>query len=454
MMKVREAEFQFEVEFSEDGNCQGAGPKRRLFAGQTVSRLLRGVGALIIVVSAASFLFKHWTPGSDLQRYLFLLGFTVILSVGGLFCGLTLKESKGARTLLGLTLAVTPINFAVMAAFLYSQFSWDGPFSRLPDYATWVANSPLMAVVATVCGVALLVPLGHFSFMALGRKYARLLSITFLLGNGTLLLPTRQPGVIAAVFLILVIWLVSAEMRWFGKGMTLRTADGALARGILWIPALIVVGRSCYFYAPSQLFGSVVLVGGGLLSFLLLPQFTMREKWQKACQGCGAVLAGLAWINAAEVGLHGSLIGYRYEILAMFLPLAGVLWFLGKYAIGSGDGYRRLAALIAVAAGVINLVAYPGFTMAVLCLLLAVGVVVAGYLLEQKVVFGGGVLGCLVAIAYQFKMLFSHFSLGGWSSLMVVGVLIIVSASVMERHGRVMKETLMRGHKEFKRWGH
>ncbi len=452
-MKNREDEFMFEVEVPdpEESSSVATGSKKWL-NGQSILRLLRSVGALIIVVSAATFLFKHWTPGSDLQRYLFLLGFTAILSAGGLFCGLYLKESKGARTLLGLTLAVTPINFAVMSALLYSRFSWDGPFTQLPEYATWVASSTTMAMAATVGGVALLAPLAHFSFMALARKHAKPFSVIFLITNGVLLLPTRQPNTIALVFLALVICLVVSEVRYFSKEMTLRTPDGFLGRGLLWVPALIVAGRSCYFYAPSQLFGSVVLAGLAFLSFLMLPQLTTKQRWQTVFQGSGATLAGIAWLNTAEVFFHGSFVSYRYEILVALLPLAGLLLLLAKYAVGSGNNYRRIAALIAVGGGIINLIAYPGFVMGLTCLVLAVITIVVGYVLEQKIIFASGILGCLVSIGYQFSLLFSHFSLGSWSSLMVVGVLIIVSASVMERAGGLLKGKLTARYGQFKRW--
>ncbi len=452
-MRNREDEFMFEVEVPdpEESSSVATGSKKWL-NGQSILRLLRSVGALIIVVSAATFLFKHWTPGSDLQRYLFLLGFTAILSAGGLFCGLYLKESKGARTLLGLTLAVTPINFAVMSALLYSRFSWDGPFTQLPEYATWVASSTTMAMAATVGGVALLAPLAHFSFMALARKHAKPFSVIFLITNGVLLLPTRQPNTIALVFLALVICLVVSEVRYFSKEMTLRTPDGFLGRGLLWVPALIVAGRSCYFYAPSQLFGSVVLAGLAFLSFLMLPQLTTKQRWQTVFQGSGATLAGIAWLNTAEVFFHGSFVSYRYEILVALLPLAGLLLLLAKYAVGSGNNYRRIAALIAVGGGIINLIAYPGFVMGLTCLVLAVITIVVGYVLEQKIIFASGILGCLVSIGYQFSLLFSHFSLGSWSSLMVVGVLIIVSASVMERAGGLLKGKLTARYGQFKRW--
>ena len=105
-------------------------------------RLLRLLGAGIVFACAAIFLFQRWGVGNDIQRYLYLLGFTALLTAGGFFCGLKLKESKGARTLLGLTLMVTPVNFAVLGGLLYSQFAM-GTFSpNMPTFATWLAPTP------------------------------------------------------------------------------------------------------------------------------------------------------------------------------------------------------------------------------------------------------------------------------------------------------------------------
>ena len=449
-MKYEETEFAHETEQS---NRENQPVKRVPFPNrQVLSQLLRGAGALIIIISAATFLFKHWTPGSDLQRYLFLLGFTGILSIGGLFCGLSLKESKGARTLLGLTLTVTPINFAVMGALLYSQFSWDGALTRLPGYATWIASSPGMALLAAVGGLAVLVPLGHFSFMALGHKRAKLFTGAFMLSNATLLLPTRQPNIVAVVFLLLVAVLTFSEVRTLGRETTLKTFEGYLSRAILWLPAAILIGRGCYFYTPSQLFVSVILFALATLSFILLPQLTDRERWQQGFQAAGALIAGVAWFNTANVIIRSPYISSRHEILVAALPLAGLLCLLSKYSQGTGDRYRRFAAIIAVFGVSLNLLAHTNFAAAMICLLISATVVFFGYLLEQKIIFVSGALGSLLAVGYQFKAAFHHFSLASWSSLMVIGVLIIISASVIERYHDRLRERMEQARYQFKQW--
>jgi len=450
MMKYKEPDFIFETEKPAAQREHKEAVERSI--SQNLSQVMRGAGALIIIVSAATFLFKHWTPGSDLQRYLFLLGFTSILSAGGLICGLTLKESKGARTLLGLTLAVTPINFAVMGALLYSKFSWDGALSHLPNYATWVASSSMMALLATIGGVTILAPLGHFSFMTLGHKQAKLFTGAFLISNMTLLLPTRQPNVIAVLFMLLVALLTFMEVRTFSRKPSLRTFDGYLSRALVWVPVVILIGRGCYFYTPSQLFVSVILFGLAALSFILLPQLTSCEGLQKGLQICGTMIASAAWINTAEVLFHSPYVSSRHEILIWTLPLAGLLCILAKNSVGTGNSYRNFAAIIAVFGAGLNLLAHSNFGATIICLMISSAVVVFGYLLEQKTIFVSGSIGVLMAIGYQFKVAFHHFSLTNWSSLMVIGVLIIIFASIIERYNGKLRERFEHARCQFKHW--
>ena len=108
-------------------------------------KMLRALGAIIITACASIFLFQKWGLGNDIQRYFFLLGFTIVLTAGGFFCGLKLNESKGARTLLSLTIAIAPVNFVVLGGLLYSQFAIGGGLHFLPSFATWVAVSAPIA---------------------------------------------------------------------------------------------------------------------------------------------------------------------------------------------------------------------------------------------------------------------------------------------------------------------
>ncbi|SHJ37347.1 hypothetical protein SAMN02745165_02226 [Malonomonas rubra DSM 5091] len=424
----------------------------RLTDTKTISRILRSLGAIIIVASASTFLFQHWTPGSDLQRFLLLLGFTAILSLGGLFCGLRLQESKGARTLLGLTLAVTPINFSIMGALLFSQFSWDGSFAQLPGYATWVASSPGMALLMALGGIAVLAPLGHFSFMTLGHNRAKLLSVTFLISNLTLLLPTRQPNAIAAVFMLLIAALTFNEISAFRKETSLRTFEGILSRTALWIPAAILIGRGCYFYTPNQLFVSAILIAVAALFFVILPQFTGRASWQRASQIFGAIVASVAWLNLAELLDRSWRIGSDWELLLAIMPISGILYLLSRFSLCSGRNYRRAAAIVAILGGSANLLFHSGLQAALFCLLISISVLVYGYLCEQKIIFFSGALGTLFGLGYQVKAALHHFSLAGWSSLMVIGVAIIISASFLERNGGRLRARVQHVRTRLNQW--
>lgn len=409
---------------------------------KTISQILRAIGALIIVASASTFLFQHWTPGNDLQRYLLLLGATGILSLGGLFCGLRLQESKGARTLLGLTLAVTPINFAIMGALLFSQFSWDEAFAKLPNYATWVATSPAMAVLATIGGLIVLGPLCHFSFMTLGHKQAKLFSTMFVLSNLTLLLPTRQPNLAAVVFVLLSAALTCCEVRIFSRETMLNTFEGRLSRGILWVPALILVGRTCYIYTPSQLFISAIFTTLALINIAFLPQLTDRKTWQSALQVSGTVLAGLAWLNLADVLTHTWPIDLQWTIPFYILPLAALLVPISRCAIGNGGNYRRAAAMIAILCAAANLLIYPSLPTSFFCLLISIGVLIYGYLAEQKIPFFSGAAGAVLGLGYHIKTAFNYYSLTGWGSLIILGVAIIIAASLLERNNSRLREKL------------
>ena len=417
-----------------------------------LSRILRSIGAIIIVVSASTFLFQHWTPGSDLQRFLLLLGFTSVLSLSGLFCGLRLKESKGARTLLGLTLAVTPINFAIMGALLYSQFSWDGTFSQLPGYATWIAANPSAALLAAAGGITVLAPLVHFSFMSLAHNRAKLLSTTFVISNLCLLLPTRQPNFIAGIFILLIAHLSFNEVRHLSSETILSSFEGRLSRGMLWVPALILVGRASYFYTPSQLFISAILTSLALLSFVFLPQLTNKHSWQNFLQICGAVLASSAWINLAELLGRSWHLSDRWAISFLTLPISGLLILLSRYAVGNGNNYHRTAAIIAILGAAFNLLIFANLTSALHCLLISTAVLCYGFLTERRALFVSGVAGTLLGLGYQFKAAIDHFSLTGWGSLMVIGVLIIVSASLLERNSGRLRERVQQLRTNLQRW--
>ncbi len=397
-------------------------------------KLLRIIGAGIIFSCASIFLFQRWGGGNDIQRYLLLLAFTTALTAGGFFCGLKLKESKGARTLLGLTLAVTPVNFAVLGGLVYSQFAIGGVNASMPTFATWMAPSPGAAIAIAAAGSLALAPLCYISFLTMGRNRARSLTVCYFLSNLTLLVPTRQPDPVGILMIISVIGVLFCERHCFRNETSLKTTEGRFARAMPWVPALLLIGRTGYFYYPSELFTGCIFAATALFGFTILPTITEQVHIKKTMQVISSGFAIASWICFANVIFKAMSLNNHWTIPLCTLPSAALLLTLSFFAVGDGAGYRRSGAIIALAGVSANLCFFPGLLASFICLLTAVLVLVYGYIVEQKAIFFSGIVGVAVGLGYHLKYALSFYSLTNWSSLAITGIAIIILASVIERN--------------------
>ena len=166
--------------------------------GQTtaLTKLLRGAGAMLLLSSAATFLLQRWNAGDDIWRYSLLLVQTVVLELSAILCAARIRESRGARTLFALSLAMLPAHFGVLGGLVYSRFSWDHAATELPIHVRWVAPSPESALMTLGVALVLLAPMAYFSLLSLVRAEARrLLGLLFAL-NALLLVPVRNPSIV------------------------------------------------------------------------------------------------------------------------------------------------------------------------------------------------------------------------------------------------------------------
>ncbi len=176
-----------------------------MFDADALTRALRLAGAVLVVASASTLMLQHWQAGNDLMRYAMLVGQSLLLTAAAYFVGLMIREGRSARTFLALVLATIPVSFTVLGALVYSQFAVE-PLRSLPHYASWIAPSPFSALLAVVATFAVLAPLSAVSFVALARKEARLLTLSFCAANALLLLPVREPLVMVARARIALLW--------------------------------------------------------------------------------------------------------------------------------------------------------------------------------------------------------------------------------------------------------
>src|SRR6187431_2576226 len=233
------------------------------------ARALRIAGAVLVVAAASTFMLQNWQVGNDLGRYAMLVGQSLLLTVAAYFVGLSVREGRSARTFLALVLATIPVSFAVLGGLVYSRFHLD-ELAPLPHYASWIAPSRGSALLAVLGTLSLLVPLSLVSFTALARKQAKALTLAFCAANLLVLVPVRQPEVVAALAGVALLGLLHLELTRFAAAAQLDTLEGKLARVMPFAPPLIMLGRVFHLYHGGPAFvGGVLLIAAAGLWLLL-----------------------------------------------------------------------------------------------------------------------------------------------------------------------------------------
>lgn len=400
------------------------------------SRVLRGAGAAALLAALSTFLWQHWQIGSDLMRAGALLAHTVGLTLAGLFCGLGARDDKAARSFLGLAGATLPILFCVGGGLVYSQWAWEGSPVHLARYATWVAPSPVAAFAAAAVILATAVPVSLLAMGVLARRRLGALAAACVVGNALLLVPTRDPNVVAVLAAALLAGLAALEWRVFSRETSLATFEGGLARVLAVAPAVLLLGRHWLHYEITPLFEGVcwLAAGAGL---------TALAAWRAAPDGVREVarwaslvpalrVAAAVGEGAANMGVTGGLV----------LPLAALCFgtqLVGASLVGAtaawGRWLRSAAGLGLAGACVVNLAVAPGIVASLLAGLASVSLLAWGTLREHRPLQLLGTAGALLAGAAHVQHAIAFYHWNRWGSLALLGVVVILAASGVERFG-------------------
>ena len=103
-------------------------------------------------------------------------------------------------------------------------------------------------------------------------------------------------------------------------------------------------------------------------------------------------------------------------------------------SLGSGAGYRRAAAAVAIVGSGLHLVITPGVLAAFLCLAVGIATLAYGYFVEQKLIFFAGAMATLWGLVYDLRYALELYALSRWGSLALLGLVTIVISAVIERH--------------------
>lgn len=402
-----------------------------------VSRLLRISGAMAVIASMSAFLMQDWSLGSDLNRFYLMLLQTLLLASGGFALSFLMKENKGGRVFFGLSLISITANFAILGALIFSQVQWFGSISEYPEFLTWTTTNLASVGIAGICALVAMVPIAWFSYMVFSRKHAKQLLLLFVLSNLLLLLPVRASlmvGLLVLVAVMIPLWYLRKKM--FSE-TSLKTPEGMFAVATVFMPALIMLVRSFWLYQVDEL----LLVMLGAIVFLMLCIFSTPLEnnsiirhilnWVSvATAGFIAFNAGIASLELIPNGYEFSVMGVVFALLSFDVAKrAGVLHSL----------FSAFAVCALLLSNYVVLFINNGAASAVLLLLAGIIVVMIGQAGKSRNTLLAGLVSAFIAFSHQMYNTLIHIDFTNWATLAVIGVSAIVIASLLERHGVVLK---------------
>lgn len=396
----------------------------------SVPAILRFGGALILLTSATTFLFQNWDLWTDIQRYYGFLIYTVVLTATGFFCGVKLHEGKSARTLLAVVGAIIPVHFSQLGALLYSCLG--APLASYPEWLTWKAPATGTALFTVALGIAVLIPTALTVFTALARPHARLLTAGLISGSAFLLLPIRDPVFICIIGMVMLIGGMVLDRR-LAVNTACRTGEGVMARAMLGLPLLILLGRSLHLYEFSFMVLSLALMTVAVFFFYLLPVSSQDDRTAAVYQYIGSIPACLsAMMLGLEVVSRYSP-SDQYLVMLLHLPVALTLFGLSFVTRGDKNLYRFGAAFSAVSCTLMQVTFVGGLGTATAGLI--IGLVCGAYAYEKcyYTLCGAAVVLFLASIGSTLRYALEVFPLQPWMILGGIGIAAVVGAAYLER---------------------
>lgn len=400
------------------------------FDSDALTRTLRVAGALLVVASASTFMLQNWQGGNDLTRYAMLVGQSLLLAAAAYFVGRTVREGRSARTFLGLVLATVPVSFAVLGGLVYSQFHLE-PLALLPNYASWIAPNGPSALAAVAGTLVVLVPLSALSFVALARKEAKALTLAFVAANLLVLIPVRDPVLVALLASVALVTLLRLEVVRFAKASRLDTFEGRLARSMPFVPPVIMLGRVVHLYHAGVTFRGIVLLTI-FAAILLLLERTPSANWRDVGSWVAGFFAVAGWGMVWSGFMQG--LDTAWAVLSLGLPAGALVVLASRRGAHGRDALAACGVILglftAVTASVLELDSVAAFS----CVVLGIGVAVWGAALRQRVYLVAGGLVALFGIGAEVWLAVRADHVLRWLSLSVVGMLLIVGSAYLERN--------------------
>lgn len=405
-----------------------------------LTKLLRWLGGTTLICAGLAFILQGWNGWHAMERYYSFLGFSVVLSICGLYCGLRVKDDKSARTFLGVATALVPAHFVQLGALVYS-LTLSGP-AQVPQFFLMQAPSIAAVLIASALTLIVLLPTTFGGFSIFARPMARTLTLTYFASNALLLLPTRDANSVMLIVAIAAIALTVIDRKLFRHCKEMATYEGYASRLMLATPLLIMVGRNIVLYRMTTLLFASVWALLAVVLFSVIPA-VLPTAAARFSRGVSVFPTAIAWMLALDglffsyrSALFPSLYYYRADLLlpSWTLCLAITLVILSFSATGMHQGFRRTAAWVAMGGMIFQLLAQGGVAASIFCVVTSIAVIFAAFTAEDRSIFRVGIAGFILGLLYHLRYAVDLYTLSPWICLAVTGIVVVLLSAVIEKH--------------------
>ena len=416
---------------------------------QKLGQLLRWMGSLLLLGASASFMLEGWQDFGSQLRYFLFLGYLLGLAGLGIFLGWRVQEDKGARTLLGLAVAGIAAQCSQLGAMIHSMVSMDN--GTLPNALLYEAAGWGQIALSGTATILLLGPVAYLGFSALNRPQARTLAVAYLLACSSLLIPVRHGLPVTMVLIAVALLALWIDSRFIANTTVGSTGDGIVSRLLLFLPVGIVAARTA-FYPQSDLFLGVISMLVGILLFEMLPRLMKEDAERMRMQAFSTAPIVLGWCVIAFLYVPTAFNMAVAGPLVTLLPLSAMLTGLSLRSFGGGASYRKVASLLTLIALLSQLSTEATLLSSFLCVALSIFMMLAGFRYQERVVFSSGVIGLIFGMGYHLRFAMQLYAQSPWALLAATGILILLSASYLEKHATRMFGRLVLMREEMKAW--
>jgi hypothetical protein len=283
----------------------------------------------------------------------------------------------------------------------------------------------------------------------MARNSSKVLSLTFLGLNGLLVVPTREPliiGIMAAVALLVVL---NTQFQQQKSNPALSTPSGIFATTLLYLPAVLLVARNMLIYGMSETLGLLSCVSAYWVFRKLSERQAQNSVANKildllsfpAALGV-AFYAVVSWFGRFSDPVFGSNeidLGIAAAVFSGIL----VLFMVDKKRTVNPSLVSQLTIPVAALIAALNILVVTVFTDTVLSaifgVLIGTSLTVFGFTYRSRLIAAVGALSIAVASFVGLNDVVVLLFQSSWIGLAVLGGIAIVSASLVDRYGALVR---------------